>query len=173
MQEVIVTKYLGRHDVLNRTYYMDGKKHGTDTEYYVGGTVRYISNYVNGKLNGEYKTFYNNGILKTKQFYVNNKLEGEKIYNYSNGQPQHISNYKNNKRHGEYLQYYKSDNYHTVGQLMSRLMFKNGMKHGVGINMSYIKDKITHTYLFINDTEVCINYFEYNTGQVELLTINI
>ncbi|MTI20740.1 toxin-antitoxin system YwqK family antitoxin [Fulvivirga sp. RKSG066] len=123
--------------------YLDGKKHGSWTEYYKDGLVKSTTSFINGKKQGAHLEISDRGQLDLKSYYHDDKLHGSWVkYNrnrvkeerpyengalsgtvkifYDNGTAMEESPYVNGKRHGEAIWYDKDGN-ETI-----RYEYKNG-----------------------------------------------
>lgn len=114
--------------VLERTPYVDGKKHGLALSYYSDtGNIRSEHNYKDNLVEGEGREYYANGQLRQVANYHNGELHGDFKAYYSTGQLYIHDYFVNGLQSGVYRKY------NPQGQLIFMQHMKEGLRHGVSV----------------------------------------
>jgi antitoxin component YwqK of YwqJK toxin-antitoxin module len=85
--------------------YKNGKKNGTDTQFFTNGQPRAIIPYKDDKVHGEVKEFLPNGNLLMVKPYVNDKQHGTQHEYYHDGVTKATKEYVKGHKHGLEIQY--------------------------------------------------------------------
>ena len=125
--------------------WLDGKKHGTTTEYFYNGRIRRIVNYKNGIKNGKAEEYRITGELLHRENYLSGKLNGQKSEWHPNGTKIFEVDMRENKPHGEAFEWYPD------GLEKSSTVYRHGRREGPSsewypngqrkIGLFYQKDK--------------------------------
>jgi len=163
--------------IFKKSFYIDGKKDGLETTYYLNGQKKREITYTNGIKNGLCCKWYQNGFRESIEYYENNKKQGECTYFYEDQHRsteseteniQQIANYKDDKLHGLY-QLYRLD-----GSLELEIQYDNGKKNGfwkkyfntgeLKFEINYIDDVYDGEYIEYYTPHVLKTYKKYNFG---------
>ena len=125
--------------------WLDGRKHGTTTEYFYNGRIRRIINYKHGEKNGLAEEFRITGELLRRENYMNGKLNGSKSDWHPNGTKIFEVEMRDGKPHGQALEWYPD------GLEKSSTVYRHGRREGPSsewypngqrkIGLFYQKDK--------------------------------
>ena len=128
--------------------WLNGKKHGTYTEYNEDGTVIATDNWKNGVKHGPFDYKYGLGQKKSNGTFYEGTLDGEVFGYYVNGAPKYYSQYNRGIRNGktvtyfsdgdvEQISFFKNDkpdgtiySYYHDSLIRSEIQYKNGIKDG-------------------------------------------
>jgi antitoxin component YwqK of YwqJK toxin-antitoxin module len=125
--------------------WLDGKKHGTTTEYFYNGRIRRVVNFKNGIKNGKAEEYRITGELLHRENYLNGKLNGQKSDWHPNGTKIFEVDMRDGKPHGEAFEWYPD------GLEKSSTVYRHGRREGPAsewypngqrkIGLFYQKDK--------------------------------
>jgi uncharacterized protein len=120
---IIDVGYNGK--VEHEGFYSDGKRHGTQTDYYENGNRRNMWSWDMGVFHGLFLDWREDGTKKEETWYLKGKEVGPNIQFYKNGRRKSIKNFKNGKIHGKWTTFYKN------GKRKNEINYENGEQVGL------------------------------------------
>jgi antitoxin component YwqK of YwqJK toxin-antitoxin module len=148
-----------------------GKRHGSRERYHRNGQLWEKLNYANGELDGYAEVYFDNGQVEKKVNYRKGQLTGLNSWYKNDGRISETSDYGDGTRKdyqdGKADLLYVGYVYHPNKQLKSKLLLKNGEKHG--ISEFFYEDgqlKTIGTYTNGKMDGLISEYFE--NGEVEV-----
>ena len=98
LRTIILIKYNKRNGTFEnkayttKCYYINGKKNGKASEYFIKYKINEIMYFINNKLNGESISYDKNNNITKRSYYMDHKLNGKFIY-YNNFGSTHMEDY--------------------------------------------------------------------------------
>ncbi len=103
-------KYHSSGEIKSTTTYVNGKKHGIETEWwdYYNGILWSTTTYVNGKKHGIETEWWGNGMKRHEVMWVNNEMHGlDTRWWWQNGRKERELTWKAGKQHGVQTKWHK------------------------------------------------------------------
>tara|TARA_Y100000592_G_scaffold52548_1_gene82965 strand:- start:6494 stop:8140 length:1647 start_codon:yes stop_codon:yes gene_type:complete len=117
----------GNDCVKEKSFYIDGKREGKFTSYYITGQKEIESEWKDGLIHGALKRWYRNGDLMYETEFVNGK--GVDIDYYENQKMKSLTTYDNGMENG------LSEEYYNNGKLKHKAIMKDN--EPIGTNLTY------------------------------------
>lgn len=102
------------------SFYVDGKKQGSETKFTKSGVALEKATYKNGQLNGKITEYWDGtDRIYSVIEYKNGKQDGKTIMYYENGNISRESNYIDGLENGKFITYYKSGAKSVTGEMQN------------------------------------------------------
>lgn len=151
--------------------YIDGKKHGTWTEYFENGNIREKISIQYGSYEGDCEYYWSNGNIESVGKYHDHKKNGLWTYYSHSGKKMSEGTFINNLKHGLWHYYYEhteSDVIQSCGHYEDDKMIStwtyfwpNSITQSIG---QYNKDLKTDTWSYYHSNGNKSSYGYYNNG---------
>lgn len=129
-KEGVWRRYDKDNNLLQISYYSEGKLNGTSVSFYSNGRVYSTGNYVNDKPHGNVTIYSENGNINLSDNYFYGKKEGFSYLYYKDGKLQSKWFYEEGKREGKQCEFNEKQDtlkieYYKKGNIIDKKAFDN------------------------------------------------